>query len=204
MATPSKVRVLNAIYPHLAVFKAYNPENFQHNHKIKNLKSICFAFAVTVMVLAIPVTSVLSIALLFESDDLTMLEVVAVVPIVLSILYVCIEFVALSVGNRIITETIARLQNVVNQRKCHSISQIKIFSIEILFWILLSLINRVWWFIAIASISHAVREKAFNFHSLLYEIIHGHVIRSAHLRIYADCITCHFWLSTKVAMDCNN
>lgn len=116
-----KIEIFVKFRPYLHLLRAYNPENCHHNNWRCNLHSISLAFGATLFIYAILLVDILIVWLLLENDADAKAIVVSM-PIVCSFLLASIAYVALLTENRVISETIERIQNLVDQRELRSIS----------------------------------------------------------------------------------
>lgn len=115
MSKFNKIHVLKEFKPYLRLIKAFNLDNFRNTgnrHRILN--SVFDAFATSSIIFSIPIFLILGVWYLIENDaDLRKISVA--LPILISILWMWLIFIALMAQNRIIRDIIDQLQRVVGQ-----------------------------------------------------------------------------------------
>lgn len=116
MDATKKTRVLQAFELYLNILKIFNVENFKQSNGEKTLKNIGFACGMTGCLSLIPFLSVLLIWHLVGTSEV-LRHFCLIAPLIISILQMGIKYIALASKNRVINETIERLQNVIDQRK---------------------------------------------------------------------------------------
>lgn len=116
MSNPSTVHTLFELQPYLCLLTAFN---FHQQNRRCILHSICYAFSSTLIIVSIPVIIVLAIWYLIE-NGVELIEFVAALPILISVLQMELTFIALMWKNRRIIETTIRLQEIVDQSESFS------------------------------------------------------------------------------------
>lgn len=116
MTNSTKIHVLNDVKLYLSLLQAYNAENFHYRSPRHMLTSILHAFYATLMILLLFVLIVLCTWYMVERGA-NLIKIIVSLPMLLGILQMLITFIALLTNNRIVTETINRVQNSVDQRK---------------------------------------------------------------------------------------
>lgn len=115
MGKPDKVRVFNAFSPFLRLLNAYNKENFYHDKFTS--RSLCDVIGATLLIILIPMLIVLVLWFLIEVNA-NFKKFIVQLPLILSILQMELTFLALMMKSRNITNTINRLQLIIDQREC--------------------------------------------------------------------------------------
>lgn len=115
MNKPDKVRVFNAFSPFLRLLNAYNKDNF-HQERFTP-RSVCDAAGATMLIILIPTLIVLVVWFLIEVNA-NFKKFIVQLPLILSVLQMELTFLALMMKSRNITNTINRLQLIIDQREC--------------------------------------------------------------------------------------
>lgn len=116
MKDVNKMSVLVEFRSYLRLLTAYDSVNFHQNNWRDNLFSVFYAFCTTLMIVCLAMFIALGIWHLVENGtDLDMFA--ASFPILMGVLEMEITFIALVWKNRTITETINRLQEVIDKRE---------------------------------------------------------------------------------------
>lgn len=117
MENTKKINALSAFDGYLRILKAYNIENFNGGDRIHFVRNVCFVFGVTISVAQMAIVSIL--AIWYTIDYGCALQIVfAAIPSILTVLQFFVTFLAFASNNRIISETIERIQNIIERRKC--------------------------------------------------------------------------------------
>lgn len=133
MANTTTVRVFTPFNTYLRILKAYNSENFQRSDPRNCLRNVCYAIGVTVLIALIPIVIALVVWYIFDNGA-SMNAVVVGTPIILTLLQFVVIFIGLIAENRIISQTIHRIQVTIDQRMYFS--RETFFSIYILKYLL--------------------------------------------------------------------
>lgn len=120
---PDKITVLNEFKPYLRFITAYNYENFTQNTWCHILSNVCYAFSVTTMNIVLSSVVILGVWYLIEINA-NFKSLAVALPLLISLLQMEITFIALIAKNQAVTETINRIQRVVDQRKSTTIFRI--------------------------------------------------------------------------------
>lgn len=114
-----KIRVLKAFDPYLLIFKAYNSENFERGDRKRLLQNVCLVLGVTIVHGLLPIVVIVALGIwyIFDNDG-AMKIVVVVIPPMLTTFQMLITFITLTAKNRAISETINRIQNVIDGSRC--------------------------------------------------------------------------------------
>lgn len=116
MENSRKICILEQFRPYLRLLEAYNPKHFHHPDWLHFLHSVSYALCATAMVVHLPLVASLAIWYLIEVPvDLKMF--VVQVPIQCCALQILIALLALLAKASNITETINRIQDLINQRE---------------------------------------------------------------------------------------
>lgn len=111
-----EIRVLNRFRPYLRVLQAFNHENFHHHDWRSTRRSIyygCFSFLIGTFT-----ATVIFLSVWFLIDnDCDFGKLVVLLPLQMSIIQMGLTFLPLVKNNRIINETIERIQLVVEKRE---------------------------------------------------------------------------------------
>lgn len=102
--------------PFHSLITAYNLENFHHPNWRCKLQSIYCVFWTTLINLFVPILTIFLTWFLIENGA-KFNQIVVALPIVISSLQMELILIALIMRNRIITETIKRIEDLVNQRE---------------------------------------------------------------------------------------
>lgn len=108
-----EINALKACRPYLRLLQAYNSENFSHNNQRENHSAFYLLFT-TIMVLLMPSLLILSAWHLMETES-DMKTIVVTTPLCVTLVHATVISIALIVNNRTITETIGRIQKIINQ-----------------------------------------------------------------------------------------
>lgn len=108
-----KIRVLKAFDPYLLIFKAYNSENFERGDRKRLLQNVCLVLGVTIVHGLLPIVVIVALGIwyIFDNDGAMKIVVVVIPPML-------ITFITLTAKNRAISETINRIQNVIDGSRC--------------------------------------------------------------------------------------
>lgn len=109
------IRILRKFEPFFRLLKAYNANSFAHSSCGSLLPSVGYAFCATLMNASLTIVIVLIVWNLIENNADTNTFVVTL-PIVASLLMTELMFVAMMAKNGTVTETIDRLQMVIDRR----------------------------------------------------------------------------------------
>lgn len=116
MENSMKMPVLNAFNVFLRILKIYNCENFQRNGQKQYVRNVCLAFVLTTFATLVPIMCGLAIWYIFD-NGCALIIVVVVIPPTLTALQLFLSFITLAARNRIISQTIDRIQKVIDHRK---------------------------------------------------------------------------------------
>lgn len=115
---PKEISISRAFRPFLRQLNAFNCENFQYNNtKWRSiLRNVFYAFASTMMIFLLAAISVLAFWFLIEINA-NLKRFFVSLPLVISTTQMEITLIVLLMKNRVINNTIDRLQSLVNQRE---------------------------------------------------------------------------------------
>lgn len=116
MENLKKITALNAFNPYLRLIKSYNFENFERNDQSRYVKNVCFVSILTTFIALMPIICALAIWYIIDNGG-AMRIVVVVVPPTLTVLQLLVTFITLTAKIRVVSETIDRIQNVVDERE---------------------------------------------------------------------------------------
>lgn len=116
MAEPEKLYVFSAFRYFLIILKALNVENFGRNEPNRFVQNLCVACGVTIFVGLMPITFALGLWYVYDYNGAVKI-IVVVIPPILTMLQLFLTFITLRAKNRVISETIERIQTLINQRK---------------------------------------------------------------------------------------
>lgn len=115
MTVSGRIRVLRAFSACHRILRAFHRDNFQSSDRRDILRSTFHALCAALIIVLVSIYFVL--AAWYLVDNATDLRIIVVIlPIVISLLYIDLTFIAMVVQNRSVTETINRLQRVVDRR----------------------------------------------------------------------------------------
>lgn len=117
MADPEKLRVFSAFKYFLIILKALNFENFERKGRNRVVQNVCLACGVTLFVALMPITFMLGLWYIYDYNCKIKI-IVIVIPPILTVLQLFLTFITLRANNRVISETIERIQELIDQRKC--------------------------------------------------------------------------------------
>lgn len=116
MSNLNQKTVLNAFSPYFRVIDAYNSKHFQHHDWRRLIFSGFCALRITSFVILLSTYIIFCAWYLLENDS-DIIEILVSIPILASLLQMELTLVALVMENGTISETMDRLQRVVDQRK---------------------------------------------------------------------------------------
>lgn len=112
----STIHVLHEFQPFLRIFIAFNRNKVRSTNYRDHLHHAFSAFSTVMLVIETPICIILSIWYQI-SKDVDMKGLIAVLPVLITLLQIELILVALMLKHRSIVDTIARVQKVVDQRK---------------------------------------------------------------------------------------
>lgn len=115
-SNPRKVLVFAECSLYLRVIDAFDAENFGHRDWRENVRSICYGLLAASVVFVTPVAITLYLWFVVESDA-DEKKLVATVPSMLGLAELFTTFLAMMTNRRIMSETIDRIQRVIDQRE---------------------------------------------------------------------------------------
>lgn len=112
-----RISVLNEFKPILCILQAYSSVNFRsHNGRHCLRRGALCALCASEIHLIIPTVGVLIMWYLVDNYG-NLLVVISALPMLLSLIQNNVVFVTLTVNNRLISQMIGRVQQVINHRK---------------------------------------------------------------------------------------
>lgn len=120
MEKPKEIRAFKSLDPYLHILRAYNSENFCQTNRLYLLKNIGFACVTTIFSSLLPIIIVLATWWLLDRSGVIQ-HVIVIAPIILTLVQMFIKYMALTMKNRVISETIKRLQNAIDTSRYSSI-----------------------------------------------------------------------------------
>lgn len=120
MKNIEQLSVLKAFNLYLPIVSVYNSENFTRIDCDRILQNIGLVFGVTIIEGIFPILNI-ALAIWGIFDNGGALDIaVAVIPLILTTFQLFITFFILVWKNRLISETIHQIQNVLNESRCYS------------------------------------------------------------------------------------
>lgn len=114
--SPSEIRVLSKCRPYIRLLHGFNSKYFRRNSQDGILFSVFCAIGTTLLYIVIPIYMLLGIWSLIEtSADMKVL--VAQLPLQFSLLQMQLTFIGTITKNREITETVKKVQRIIDQRE---------------------------------------------------------------------------------------
>lgn len=118
MEKAEKIRVLKAFDVCLPILKAYISGNFKQSDRHQILRFVYFVLGVTLYFVIFPILIVmLELWYIFDNDGAIKI-IVVVIPPALTVIQSVVSFITLTAKNQVITETIDRIQNVIDESEC--------------------------------------------------------------------------------------